>query len=383
MALRDFNAADKAAFVELVERAVEEGVFSRRELNTAVTHCLVFAGCQANGGWRKIIGEKNPAEIAFFSSQTMPRLNSNSLLALCMSVALSAKGFSIDAARQQVFMHTRPVNGQFVGQYLEFKNKLGQCGVAKLERESESLFLLAAMQPRNSVLYDNAFKAQQPELTLEHIDNIVLPLFESAKVSLEMMYPNLASLLPYMIVNYQSCGLADWATRFSKDTSVASFQSHTQRWSKAEFCTEIAALQNKKKDLAQWLSPSVSSQLSINAGPSAEETSTMSKPDLRRWYERVRQDVEILCEHQPPAASRLQVAQARVKVEQESRLAILPKVSAIEKADKPEVKAAAVPIPNLDWSNSALPLEEQVKRTLEYIEKEARTTQFLSGFMVK
>lgn len=385
MVVNDFTPVDKAAFVELVESSIDAGVFSRRELNTAVTHCLIFAGLQPTA-WRTVIGEKNPAEVDFFSKCKVPQLSSGSLMTLCMSVALSAKGFAIDESRQQITSFGRPMNGQTVDRYLDFKARLKQCEVPKLEKECESIFLFAAMKPRVMTLYGNGFKARQPGVQIHHIDSVILPLFNHVSSNAwqaDGMHQNLANLLPYLVVNYQSCDLGEWATRLSQDTNVATAQTHTQRWSKSEFCAGISTLQSRKNELRQWLSPTVASSLPVAAGPTAEETSTMKKSDLRRWYERTRQDVELLCKAQPPAAARLQVLQARVTAEQERRMDVLPKVSAIAKIDNSDVRAASVPVAALDWSGSALPLEEQVRRTVEYIEKEARTTTFLTGFMVK
>lgn len=376
MAARDFTENDKAEFVNLVESAINDGIFSRTNLDTAVVHCLIFVGCQPDN-WRPIIGQKSQQELDWFSAREAPRLSDGALFALSTALSLGAKGFSIDVSSRQVTSFKRPKQGETVGSYLDFKSTLGSLCIPKLEREADSLFVFAAMKPDVRVLYSDGFMAQHPDVTRQHLNKTLLPLFQ--KVDAEVQR-DLATLLPYLTVSYKACGLSEWATRVTQDPRLAVSQPHTREWNSDRFCTEISILQSRKTDLAQWIAPSVASSLNIEAGPSDAETKKMNKTDLRLWYSRIQKDVELLCKHQPKAADRLLVLQSRLESEQQRRASVLPNVRNDMKNDNPAVRSASRLIATPRFAG--LPLEEQIKRFAAYIDQEAKTTDFLGDFMV-
>ncbi len=378
MALREFSEADRTSFVNFVELAINDGVFPRTELNTAVLHCLVYIGCQPEN-WRTVLGQKSAHEVAWFSRQSPPRLSPDALLALSAAVSLSAKGFAIDVPKKQITSFNRPMHGQFVSAYMDFKSKIAEIGVAKLDKECESMFLLAAMQPPDRLLYGNGFMSQQPEVSRTALGNTLLPLFKEARENKADVHRDLATLLPHMIVNYQDCGLSQWATNLTQDHKLAKMQAETQGWSSEKFQSEIASAQNRKADLSQWVSPAVAGKMTVSRTLDSMSMQAMSKNDLRQWYSRVKDDIELLCDNQPKASERLVVLHSRLQAEQKRRAEAIPKVALAAKNDNAQVRAAAQPIaaPNF----TGLSPEEQIKRTAAYIEQESKTTDFLSGFM--
>lgn len=379
MALREFTEADRTAFVNFVENAIEAGVFPRSELNTAVLHCLVYIGCQPEN-WRAVLGQKNAAEIAWFTNQTPPRLSPDALLALTSAVSLSSKGFAIDSTKKQITSFNRPMHGQFVSTYMDFKSKISEVGVSKLSKECESLFMLSAMQPPERVLYGNGFMAQQPEVDRSALNSTLLPLFKAARTNPVEVQRDLATLLPHMVMNYQNCGLSQWATNLTQDHKLAKMQAETQGWSFEQFCAGVSEAQSRKADLAQWVVSDVTSKMRVSTNLDSMTMQAMSKNDLRQWYYRIRDDIDLLCANQPKASERLMVLRSRLEAEQKRRSAILPSIALAAKNDNAAVRKAAQEIsaPNF----SGLSVEEQTKRTAAFIEQEARTTDFLAGFTV-
>lgn len=378
MALREFTEADRSAFASFVELAINDGVFPRTELNTAVLHCLVYVGCQPEN-WKTVLGQKNAQEIGWFSRQTPPRLSPDALLALSAAVSLSAKGFAIDVSKKQLTSFNRPMHGQFVSAYMDFKTKLAEANVAKLNAECESMFLLAAMHLPDRMLYGNGFMAQQPEVSRTALGQTLLPLFKEARENKTEVHRDLATLLPHMIVNYQDCGLSQWATNLTQDHKLAKMQAETQGWSSDTFQSEIASAQNRKADLTQWVSPAVAGKMSVSKSLDSMTMQAMSKNDLRQWYYRVKNDIELLCDNQPKASERLVVLHSRLEAEQKRRNAAIPKVALAAKNDNAQVREAARPIATPNFTG--LSPEEQIKRTVAYIEQEAKITDFLSSFM--
>lgn len=394
MAGRALTDADRTAFQQFIERSISDGMFARSELNTATLHCLIAIGCQGSTKlegksmprWQLLLGNvvKTARELAWIHSQSstnqVPVLADSSLLALCSAVALPSEqsGFAIDEAKSQITSHRRPLAKQVVPRFVEFKNQLRALDNEKLASETESLYLLASMQPRTIVLFGNGFSYQQPEVTMQQLDEVVVPAFDSVKENFDQHRFDLNILLPHMRFNFEACGMAEWATQLSQDSELTTEMAATRAWSRKEFRTHIAALHERRNELLAWVPPAVAADFATAVLPSKEQLAVADHQVLKQWWERARSDVQILCEKQPNLDDRLTMLNARLALAQSARETLLPLLSTEAVNSRTDVREAArlIAEPNL----LAYTAEEKAKRFAEYLSAEEKRTAWLAEF---
>ncbi len=348
--------ADRVKLCQYVESMMNDPAFQTDQQNTGVLlkKALFRCGLSRNNEWESVlatgINGLPASQVLWLRESVVPKLSDQTLCLLCMALRMRER-VTVDTRVKKMIVFERQIASSNMEFYSGLATEMSVIG-QKLDKEVESMLAMLLLCPNADILVSDAFDTTHPELSFDMISNKLTPVFLASQKKIELgnkqgreqALSEMRTLFQHLNVNFDCCGLQQWAQVLANINLQEQHEEADPRWDKKECRRQIELRMIIRAELQEHIAPSKLDSLGLVSHITLNEEATdenVTKKRLRAIWRGLKNDIDLLCKEQPEDSIKLSRLEAEYKKAQTDRIALLKQLDRQRIEDEKKDKAVA------------------------------------------
>lgn len=313
---------ESAQLCNYVESMMNDSAFLHDQQNTSalMKKALIRCGLTRNNEWKLLlskVSDVTQSQINWFESTPAPVLSEQTLCILSMALRMRDQ-VSVNTETQKLTVFNRPIAGSCMQIFGCLNAEFPDMSI-----EIESWLLLHLMCPDAEILSGTAFDATHPQIKFDTITQQLTPLYIKAVQRVaepsnrEQAFKELASLFQHLNVNFDACGLTEWAQALARANCREHIDEEDLRWKSKDYRAQIKVLLGTRAGLEENITAGELALLKVASRSDIEAESELKETErgrLKILWRQLKDDIELLCKHQPSDVDKVNRLTAEFKI---------------------------------------------------------------------